>query len=122
MNAISPTGSRGLIRALAAHCRLSTALPPPRLCTAASNGYILTKCFHATSRVPSGHSRWSKIKHDKAKEDGRTTAVRARFAHDIVTLVKCMYFTRLPDAGLVRTKAMLTRSQHSERTKGQIPD
>ena len=50
--------------------------------------YICSRClarrsFAATSTIYSGHSRWSKIKHDKAKTDAGKNKQRSVFAHAI---------------------------------------
>lgn len=57
-----------------------------------SNSVSLHRCLHATRTANSGHNRWSKIKHDKGKADAKTNADRSRFAQEIVTSVKCMYY------------------------------
>ena len=36
----------------------------------------------------SGHNKWSKIKHVKAKEDAKKGKVFARFAHEIMLAAK----------------------------------
>ncbi|KAI5367648.1 putative transcriptional regulator TACO1, integrase-like protein [Septoria linicola] len=51
------------------------------------NLYICQTCrargFAATSQAPSGHNRWSKIQHDKAKVDSRKNKQRSVFAAEI---------------------------------------
>jgi YebC/PmpR family DNA-binding regulatory protein len=44
--------------------------------------------FHDTASCPSGHSRWSKIKHDKAKVDASKNKARSIFAQEIATASK----------------------------------
>ena len=44
----------------------------------------LSRPFSCTPRHPSGHSKWSSIKHDKAKADSRKNKARNIFTRDIV--------------------------------------
>ncbi|KJX96105.1 duf28 domain-containing protein [Zymoseptoria brevis] len=44
--------------------------------------------FATTASLRSGHSRWSKIKHDKAKVDASKNRQRSIFAHEIATASK----------------------------------
>ncbi|KAF2771595.1 YebC-like protein [Teratosphaeria nubilosa] len=54
-------------------------LPLPRL----RLHHRLPRRFTTTPPHPSGHNRWSKIKHDKLKTDAAKTRQRALFAHEI---------------------------------------
>merc|ERR1711939_729155 len=40
--------------------------------------------FSTTPIASSGHNRWSKIKHDKAKTDARTSKLRTQLSSDII--------------------------------------
>lgn len=42
-----------------------------------------SRCFSLTSSLYSGHSRWSKIKHDKAKVDASVTKQRSTLTQDL---------------------------------------
>ncbi|KAF2219392.1 transcriptional regulator TACO1-like protein [Elsinoe ampelina] len=44
--------------------------------------------FHHSAITFSGHSRWSTIKHDKAKNDASKNKQRSQFAHEIATASK----------------------------------
>ncbi|KAK4631137.1 putative transcriptional regulatory protein [Fulvia fulva] len=44
-----------------------------------------TRSFATTPTSLSGHSRWSKIKHDKAKTDSSKNKARSIFSHEIAT-------------------------------------
>ncbi|GAB7353425.1 hypothetical protein MBLNU459_g3896t1 [Dothideomycetes sp. NU459] len=46
------------------------------------------RCFHGTAPVRSGHSRWSKIKHDKGKVDAARNKRNSIFAQEIATASK----------------------------------
>lgn len=56
-----------------------------------STGLMYSRCrqqlrgFTTTPRAPSGHSRWSKIKHDKAKVDSQKNKARSVFSQEIAT-------------------------------------
>lgn len=54
---------------------------------------MLVRLFSFTYYYPqlismSGHNKWSKIKHVKAKEDAKKGKVFARFAHEIMLAAK----------------------------------
>jgi len=53
-------------------------------------GHICRQCrlFATTGPRPSGHNRWSKIKHDKGKTDAAKNRQRSIFAHEIATASK----------------------------------
>lgn len=55
--------------------------------------YVCPKClnrraFATTTSLYSGHNRWSKIKHDKGKNDAVKNRHRSFFAHEIATASK----------------------------------
>jgi hypothetical protein len=45
--------------------------------------------FSNSSTRPSGHSKWSTIKHDKARKDAATSKQRTILLNDIVKSVEC---------------------------------
>jgi YebC/PmpR family DNA-binding regulatory protein len=47
-----------------------------------------SRSFHQATTCQSGHSRWSKIKHDKAKVDSSKNKARSVFAQEIATASK----------------------------------
>lgn len=47
--------------------------------------------FSTTPIASSGHNRWSKIKHDKAKTDARTSKLRTQLSSDIIIASRRMY-------------------------------
>ncbi|KAI4791138.1 YebC-like protein, partial [Aureobasidium sp. EXF-8845] len=47
-----------------------------------------SRSFHQAATCQSGHSRWSKIKHDKAKVDSSKNKARSIFAQEIATASK----------------------------------
>lgn len=47
------------------------------------------RCFSQTAVSLSGHNRWSKIKHDKAKADGLVTKQRQAIAQDLLVASRC---------------------------------
>lgn len=49
------------------------------------------RLFSTTSVTLSGHSKWSTIKHDKAKNDAEKNRVANKFANAIAVAAKCMY-------------------------------
>jgi len=55
---------------------------------------ICSRClFSTTTRVQSGHSRWSKIKHDKGKADMSKGSQRTILSKDIALASKSMYMS-----------------------------
>ncbi|CZS92891.1 related to M.leprae yfcA protein [Rhynchosporium agropyri] len=51
--------------------------------------YICAKClFSSTSSIHSGHSRWSKIKHDKGAVDAKKNVQRSQFSREIALASK----------------------------------
>ncbi len=54
-------------------------------------GRIPIRLFSTTSINLSGHSKWSTIKHDKAKNDAEKNRVANKFANAIAVAAKCMY-------------------------------
>ena len=65
-----PTPNRPYICPLCAH-----RPPPPR-----------NRAFTTTPPYPSGHNRWSKIKHDKARTDNTKTRLRSHYSGELATL------------------------------------
>ncbi|PNS14442.1 hypothetical protein CAC42_3728 [Sphaceloma murrayae] len=57
---------------------------------------LQSRGFHHSWKALSGHSRWSTIKHDKAKNDASKNKQRSQFAHEIYTASK--FFGPDPDA------------------------
>ncbi len=51
---------------------------------------VYLKSLHTTSAVFSGHSRWSNIKHDKAKSDTEKSKVVEKYASRIAWTIKRM--------------------------------
>jgi hypothetical protein len=55
---------------------------------------ICSRClFSTTAKVQSGHSRWSKIKHDRGKADVSKGSQRSMLSKDIAFASKSMYMS-----------------------------
>lgn len=52
-----------------------------------------TRVLSTSASLQSGHSRWSTIKHDKAKNDSLKNKQRSVFAHEIANASKCLLST-----------------------------
>jgi len=61
------------------------------------------RTFTSTSTAASGHSRWSKIKHDKAKADARRGAGYSKLSQEISFAVR----DGGPDPSNLRLKAAI---------------
>ncbi|SCV04114.1 LAMI_0H13520g1_1 [Lachancea mirantina] len=61
---------------------MKLSLPP----CASSHQFL--RGFGISSRVMSGHNKWSTIKHDKAKNDAERTKIFSKFANQIALAVK----------------------------------
>lgn len=81
----------------------------PNLLNRLRNNSICPRChsplrtFTITRLLPSGHNRWSKIKHDKAKTDSAKNKQRSLFSQELATLSRLhgpdpAHNTRLADA------------------------
>ena len=57
--------------------------------------YVSQRPFSAATVASSGHSRWSKIKHDKAKADDVRNKHRSALAQELTAVSKCMFQVRL---------------------------
>lgn len=73
---------------------VAMSIPTPRLLlrsfSASSN--VCRTCQRGlamSSRLQSGHNKWSTIKHDKAKKDAQMTKQRSSNSHAISLAVKC---------------------------------
>ena len=62
-----------------------------------SREYVCHRCmqFSTTSVAQSGHSRWSKIKHDKAVVDGKKNVLRSQISREITLCSKRMISSNL---------------------------
>lgn len=66
----------------------SLARPCRHTCRCLSRRATTIRNFHETAASQSGHSRWSTIKHDKAKADASKNKARSVFAQEIATASK----------------------------------
>ncbi|KAG8531928.1 uncharacterized protein KY384_003564 [Bacidia gigantensis] len=68
-------------------CRTPSRASLPRRNTSFSiiRSELPSRCFSQSSRFASGHNRWSKIKHDKAKADASINRQRSALSHEIAT-------------------------------------
>ncbi|KAI1611876.1 glucose-1-phosphate adenylyltransferase [Exophiala viscosa] len=76
-------------------------------------------CRHwsSTPLRPSGHNRWSKIKHDKAKADARTSKTRTLMSHELMTASRLAG----PDPALnPRLAAAIANAKKSQMVKSAI--
>lgn len=53
------------------------------------------QCFHDSAIRHSGHSRWSTIKHDKAKADAGRNKRNSIFAQELALASKCGFYLSL---------------------------
>lgn len=68
-----------------------TALRLGRLTRLGRGGFVCDKCrgFNTTSFLSSGHSKWSTIKHDKAKNDKAKSKERQMVSKEISSATQC---------------------------------
>lgn len=63
-------------------------MAPSRGIKSLTNGQLYRRAFSTSHRIQSGHNRWSKIKHDKGKNDAIKNRQRSVFAQEIATASK----------------------------------
>jgi len=78
---------------------------------------LQTCLFHNTTAVRSGHSRWSKIKHDKGANDAAKNRQRSVFAQEIATASRCTF---VPPRSTLSPHSNMP-SQYSARIQIPIP-
>ncbi|KAF8464092.1 transcriptional regulator TACO1-like protein [Kalaharituber pfeilii] len=70
--------------------------------------------FSTTTTILSGHSRWSKIKHDKGKNDKRKSAEYSKISREIITAAK------VEGVDSLRLKAALELGKKAGMTKATM--
>jgi hypothetical protein len=71
-----------LLRTFQCLCR-RIPVPQPTEIVRAYPAAAAVRPFSSTSATPSGHSRWSKIKHDKGKADARRGSAYSKLSQEI---------------------------------------
>jgi len=55
--------------------------------------YQCIRCLSTTTPLQSGHSRWSKIKHDKGAVDAKRNVLFSAFAKELTDASRSMFVT-----------------------------